>query len=100
MNKAVTVQNMEEYQEDASGIQVSCQTSSLKYGLWINTTKNPRLKTVDFPQLGISLEVALLARLRQPLLIHLHTPGCAWAPPLGSAGPHHNPHHDCIQTLA
>lgn len=53
------LQNMEEYQEDANGIQVSSQTSSLKYGLWINTTKNPRLKTVEFPQLGISLEVTI-----------------------------------------
>ena len=51
------MQNMEEHEEDASGIQVSSQSSSLKYGLWINTTKNPRLKTVDFPHLGISLEV-------------------------------------------
>ena len=51
------MQNMEDYQEDASGIQVLAQTSSLKYGLWINTTKNPRLKTVEFSQLGISLEV-------------------------------------------
>lgn len=51
------LQNMEDYQEDASGIQVFSQTGSLKYGLWINTTKNPRLKSVEFPQLGISLEV-------------------------------------------
>ena len=53
----MAVQNMEEYEEDAAGIHVSSQTSSLKYGLWINTTKNPRLKTVEFPQLGISIEV-------------------------------------------
>lgn len=53
------LQNMEDYQEDASGIQVFSQTSSLKYGLWINTTKNPRLKAVEFPQLGISLEVTI-----------------------------------------
>ena len=61
------LQNMEEYQEDANGIQVSAQTSLLKYGLWINTTKNPRLKTVEFPQLGISLEVTI------PLIQLLHS---------------------------
>lgn len=52
-----STQNMGEYEEDAAGIHVSSQTSSLKYGLWINTTKNPRLKTVEFPKLGISIEV-------------------------------------------
>ncbi|KAL3158441.1 hypothetical protein ABBQ38_010675 [Trebouxia sp. C0009 RCD-2024] len=57
------LQNMEDYQEDASGIQVFSQTSSLKYGLWINTTKNPRLKAVEFPQLGISLEIPKLIAL-------------------------------------
>ena len=48
---------MEEYEESAAGVHVAAQTSSLKYGLWINTTKNPRLKSVEFPQLGISIEV-------------------------------------------
>ena len=48
---------MEEYEEGAAGIHVASQTSSLKYGLWINTTKNPRLKAVEFAQLGISIEV-------------------------------------------
>lgn len=51
------VQNPEEYQDEAGGMQVCSQTSMLKYGLWVNTSKNPRLKTVDFPKLGISLEV-------------------------------------------
>lgn len=53
----LAVQNMGEFEEDSAGIHVSLQTSSLKYGLWINTTKNPRLKTVEFPKLGISIEV-------------------------------------------
>ena len=53
------VQNMEDYQDESGGVQVCSQTSMLKYGLWLNTSKNPRLKTVDFPQLGISLEVSL-----------------------------------------
>ena len=48
---------MEEYEDEAGGVQVACQTSSLKFGLWVNTSKNPRLKLVDFPLLGISLEV-------------------------------------------
>ena len=48
---------MEDYQDESGGVQVCSQTSMLKYGLWLNTSKNPRLKTVDFPQLGISLEV-------------------------------------------
>lgn len=60
---ACILQNMEDYQEDASGIQVFSQTGSLKYGLWINTTKNPRLKSVEFPQLGISLEIPKLIAL-------------------------------------
>lgn len=55
------MQNMVEYEEDTAGIYVSSQTSSLKYGLWINTTKNPRLKTVEFPKLGISIEVTDLS---------------------------------------
>ena len=53
----MVLQNLEAYEEDVSGIQVSAQTSSLKYGLWVNTTKNPRLKTLEFSQLGISIEV-------------------------------------------
>ena len=51
------LQNMEDYQDESGGVQVSSQTSMLKFGLWVNISKNPRLKTVDFPQLGISLEV-------------------------------------------
>lgn len=49
---------MEDYQDEAGGVQLSFQTTSFKYGLWVNTSKNPRLKTVDFPQLGISFEVS------------------------------------------
>ena len=48
---------MEEHQDETGGVQVCAQTAMLKFGLWVNTSKNPRLKTVDFPHLGISLEV-------------------------------------------
>ena len=54
------MQNMEEYQDESGGVQLSTQTPSFKFGLWVNISKNPRLKTVDFPQLGISLEVCCL----------------------------------------
>lgn len=51
---------MEDYQDEAGGVQLACQTASFKYGLWVNTSKNPRLKTVEFPQLGFTFEVAAL----------------------------------------
>ncbi|KAL0027060.1 hypothetical protein WJX79_002717 [Trebouxia sp. C0005] len=60
---ASILQNPEEYQDEAGGMQVCSQTSMLKYGLWVNTSKNPRLKTVDFPKLGISLEIPKLIAL-------------------------------------
>jgi len=62
------VQNPEEYQDEAGGMQVCSQTSMLKYGLWVNTSKNPRLKTVDFPKLGISLEVRLHTNMSAHML--------------------------------
>ena len=68
MSFCVNMQNMEEYQDEAGGVQVCSQTSMLKFGLWVNTSKNPRLKTVDFPQLGISLEVRS----------HAHVLSCTW----------------------
>ncbi|KAL0038554.1 hypothetical protein WJX77_010325 [Trebouxia sp. C0004] len=60
---ASILQNPEEHQDEAGGMQVCSQTSMLKYGLWVNTSKNPRLKTVDFPQLGISVEIPKLIAL-------------------------------------
>lgn len=54
------MQHMEDYEDETGGVQLSCHTSSFKYGLWVNISKNPRLKTVDFPQLGISFEVSIL----------------------------------------
>ena len=53
------MQNIEGYQAGPHGVvQLSAQTASLKFGLWVNTTKNPRHKTADFPNLGISIDVS------------------------------------------
>lgn len=53
------VQNIEGYQAGPHGVvQLSAQNASLKFGLWVNTTKNPRHKTADFPNLGISIDVS------------------------------------------
>ncbi|KAG2431165.1 hypothetical protein HXX76_009694 [Chlamydomonas incerta] len=30
---------------------------SFKWGVWVNTAKNPRLKAVEMPQLGVTLEI-------------------------------------------
>mmetsp|Transcript_21030 Transcript_21030/g.62186 ORF Transcript_21030/g.62186 Transcript_21030/m.62186 type:complete len:656 (-) Transcript_21030:95-2062(-) len=38
-------------------LQLALETDSLKYALWVNLARNPRVKSVDFPEVGISIEL-------------------------------------------
>jgi len=63
------LQNIENYPQGEKGVvQLSAETSSLKYGLWVNVGKNPRQKVADFPDLGISIEVS---QQHKPLVTNL-----------------------------
>uniref|UniRef100_A0A061S3N2 Cancer susceptibility candidate protein 1 n=1 Tax=Tetraselmis sp. GSL018 TaxID=582737 RepID=A0A061S3N2_9CHLO len=42
---------------EPTNVQVTATTSNFKAGLWINTSKNPRLKVADMSDLGILLEM-------------------------------------------
>ena len=67
-----SVQNIEGYEGGPHGVvQLSAQTASLKFGLWVNTTKSPRQRTADFPDLGISIEVHSITPAYRVMSCHL-----------------------------
>ncbi|KAG2448008.1 hypothetical protein HYH02_007036 [Chlamydomonas schloesseri] len=45
-------------QEPQDGLEAADGAGgAFKWGVWVNTAKNPRLKAVEMPQLGVSLEI-------------------------------------------
>lgn len=41
----------------AADSQVAAASASLAYGVWINFAKNPRLKQIEFPEIGAVIEL-------------------------------------------
>ena len=54
---AAVLARPDEYADEDAGLQLACQADTLTYGLWVNMVKNPRLKTVEFPSLKMSLDL-------------------------------------------
>lgn len=42
---------------DKGDVLVEAQKGPLQLGLWVNTHKNPRFKTINFKELGVSIDV-------------------------------------------
>ncbi|KAG2486777.1 hypothetical protein HYH03_014576 [Edaphochlamys debaryana] len=54
---AVVLHHCDEYANDKNEIQLGTTAGSFKWGVWVNTAKNPRLKVVEMPQLGVTLDI-------------------------------------------
>ena len=51
------LQIAEQYVNAKNECMVSYERPSLKYGLWVNLAKNPRVKQIDFAELSVSTEL-------------------------------------------
>ena len=49
--------NADERASSRNELQLSAQTDALKLGLWVNLARNPRVKAVDLPEIGVSIEL-------------------------------------------
>ncbi|PRP81577.1 hypothetical protein PROFUN_01084 [Planoprotostelium fungivorum] len=54
---AVMIQKADEHASIKGEVLFQHQHSQIKYGLWVNVTKNPRIKRVDFSSIGLSTDV-------------------------------------------
>lgn len=51
-------QRADEHMNERNEVQLSSLVDVLAWwGLWVNTSKNPRLKNVEFPGLSLSVEI-------------------------------------------
>lgn len=51
------MQRADEYADPKGDVLLTAQQGMLQWGLWVNTQKNPRFKTVDLGGLGMTLEI-------------------------------------------
>lgn len=47
----------DQHANERNEIQLAAKESSLQWGLWVNTSKNPRLKIVEMSQLGLTIDI-------------------------------------------
>jgi hypothetical protein len=52
---AETLANSEERATSRNELQLAAQTASLKYALWVNLARNPRVKSVEFGEVGLTI---------------------------------------------
>jgi hypothetical protein len=51
------LQHSDEYANERNEIQRSAKLGVFMWGVWINTSKNPRLKVIEFSHLQVNVEV-------------------------------------------
>ncbi|KXZ46913.1 hypothetical protein GPECTOR_39g407 [Gonium pectorale] len=54
---AVVLHHGDEYANEKNEIQLGHVAGTFKWGIWVNTAKNPRLKVVEMPSLGVVLDI-------------------------------------------
>jgi cancer susceptibility candidate protein 1 len=54
---ANVLQHADEYATAKNEVQLRHSTRHFKYGLWVNLARNPRVKQVDFAELGLTCQV-------------------------------------------
>lgn len=54
---AVMIQKADEHASIKGEVLFQHQHNQIKYGLWVNVTKNPRIKRVDFSSIGLSTDL-------------------------------------------
>lgn len=47
----------EEFSDAEHHVQVSLSLPNVRFGLWMNTAKNPRLRTLTFPEAKVTIEI-------------------------------------------
>eukprot|EP00854_Cymbomonas_tetramitiformis_P002327 gene2327-3052_t len=51
------LQRADEFQNAKGEVQVQAQVDAVKFGLWVNLAKNPRMKTIEIPELNFISEL-------------------------------------------
>ena len=51
------LQHSDEFANERNEIQLGTRQGTFQWSLWINTSKNPRLKAVELPQLSMTVEI-------------------------------------------
>jgi cancer susceptibility candidate protein 1 len=51
------LQRADEYADPKGDVLLTAQQGVLQWGLWVNTQKNPRFKSVEMSGLGIAVEI-------------------------------------------
>jgi len=51
------LQHADEFQNSKGEVQVQASVPSFKFGLWVNLAKNPRMKTIEIPELNFTSEL-------------------------------------------
>ncbi|MEW5320511.1 MAG: hypothetical protein WDW38_011579 [Sanguina aurantia] len=54
---AHALQHADEHANEKNEVQLGCQLQGLQWGLWVNTSKNLRLKSVEMPQLRMMIDI-------------------------------------------
>lgn len=53
----LSLQHADEHANEKNEVQLGCQLHGLQWGLWVNTSKNLRLKSVEMPQLQMMIDI-------------------------------------------
>lgn len=48
---------MDQYANEVGEVQLAAQQAGLQWGIWVNVSRNPRLKSVAWPEMRLSAEV-------------------------------------------
>ncbi|GIL57326.1 hypothetical protein Vafri_12587 [Volvox africanus] len=74
---AAVLHHCDEYANERNEIQLGHVAGTFKWGVWVNTAKNPRLKVVEMPQLGVTLDIPKQIALANVALRVQHRSGPA-----------------------
>ncbi|GLC60963.1 hypothetical protein PLESTB_001700500 [Pleodorina starrii] len=85
---AAVLHHCDEYANDRNEIQMGHVAGTFKWGIWVNTAKNPRLKVVEMPQLGVTLDIPKQIALANVALRVQHRSGPSSDEFFGRAGNH------------
>lgn len=54
---AHVIQHADEYANARNEVLIAHDTGDIKFCMWINLSKNPRVKTIEFADLSISVDI-------------------------------------------
>ncbi|KAK9828512.1 hypothetical protein WJX72_000473 [[Myrmecia] bisecta] len=60
---AHVLQHADVHAASSGEIQLVSSSASFKWALWVNTTRNPRLKSIDMPDIGVALDIPKMLAL-------------------------------------